>query len=118
MIKFKESTHSLKEDLANLLQSKEDVLLGLLGTAGAQNLATSLLKKDSLQGIYEKLPDSIKNKIHKDQNLNSFEKLQETEIVRKELGVQIRPSLNSLEALNNYYRETNPLGKNKTLDSL
>ena len=113
MIKFKESTHSLKEDLANLLQSKEDVLLGLLGTAGAQNLATSLLKKDSLKDIYDKLPDSIKSKIHKEQDLSNFEKLQETEIVKRELGVQVRPSLDSLEALNNYYRETNPLGKIK-----
>ena len=113
MIKFKESTHSLKEDLANLLQSKEDVLLGLLGTMGAQGLVTDLLKKDSLKDIYEKLPESLKTKIHKDQDLNSFEKLQETEIVRRELGVQVRPRLDSLEALNNYYRETNPLGKIK-----
>jgi hypothetical protein len=113
MIKFKESTHSLKEDLANLLQSKEDILIGLLGTAGAQNLATDLLKKDSLKGIYDKLPESIKSKIHKDQDLSSFEKLQETEIVKRELGVQVRPSLDSLEALNEYYRETNPLGKIK-----
>jgi hypothetical protein len=113
MIKFKESTHSLKEDLANLLQSKEDILIGLLGTAGAQNLTTDLLKKDSLKGIYDKLPESIKSKIHKDQDLNSFEKLQETEIVKRELGVQVRPSLDSLEALNEYYRETNPLGKIK-----
>ena len=113
MIKFKESTHSLKEDLANLLQSKEDVLLGLLGTAGAQGLATDLLKKDSLKGIYDKLPESLKAKIHKEQDLSSFEKLQETEIVKRELGVQVRPSLDSLEALNNYYRETNPLGKIK-----
>ena len=97
----------------NLLQSKEDVLIGLLGTAGAQNLATDLLKKDSLNGIYDKLPESIKSKIHKDQDLNSFEKLQETEIVKRELGVQVRPSLDSLEALNEYYRETNPLGKIK-----
>ena len=113
MIKFKESTHSLKEDLANLLQSKEDVLLSLLGTAGAQNLATDLLKKDSLKGIYDKLPESIKSKIHKDQDLSSFEKLQETEIVKRELGIQVRPSLDSLESLNEYYRETNPLGKIK-----
>ena len=113
MIKFKESTHSLKEDLANLLQSKEDVLLSLLGTAGAQGLATDLLKKDSLKDIYDKLPESIKSKIHKDQDLSSFEKLQETEIVKRELGIQVRPSLDSLEALNEYYRETNPLGKIK-----
>ena len=113
MIKFKESTHSLKEDLANLLQSKEDILIGLLGTAGAQNLTTDLLKKDGLKDIYDKLPESIKSKIHKDQDLSSFEKLQETEIVKRELGVQVRPSLDSLEALNEYYRETNPLGKIK-----
>ena len=88
-------------------------MIGLLGTAGAQNLATDLLKKDSLKGIYDKLPESIKSKIHKDQDLSSFEKLQETEIVKRELGVQVRPSLDSLEALNEYYRETNPLGKIK-----
>ena len=92
-------------------------MIGLLGTAGAQNLATDLLKKDSLKGIYDKLPESIKSKIHKDQDLSSFEKLQETEIVKRELGIQVRPSLDSLESLNEYYRETNPLGKNKTLDS-
>jgi hypothetical protein len=81
-------------------------------------LAADLLKKDSLQSIYDKLPDSLKSKIHKNQDLSSFEKLQETEIARRELGVPIRPSLNSLEALNDYYRESNPLGKNKTSDSL
>jgi hypothetical protein len=113
MIKFKESTHSLKEELANLLQSKEDILLGLLGTAGAQGLATDLLKKDSLKEIYDKLPESLKAKIHKSQDLNNFEKLQETEIVKRELGISLRPSLDSLEALNDYYRETNPLGKIK-----
>ena len=87
--------------------------MGLLGTVGAQGLVTDLLKKDSLKNIYEKLPESLKAKIHKDQDLSSFEKLQETEIVKRELGIQVRPSLNSLESLNNYYRETNPLGKIK-----
>jgi hypothetical protein len=87
--------------------------LSLLGTAGAQGLVTDLLKKDSLKDIYERLPDSIKSKIHKDQDLSGFEKLQETEIVKRELGIPIRPSLDSLEALNDYYRETNPLGKIK-----
>ena len=88
-------------------------MIGLLGTAGAQGPMTDLLKKDGLKDIYDKLPESIKSKIHKDQDLSSFEKLQETEIVKRELGVQVRPSLDSLEALNEYYRETNPLGKIK-----
>lgn len=101
----------------DLVQSKEEVLLGLLGAVGAKGLATDLLKKDSLQEIYDKLPDSLKSKIHKGQDLNNFEKLQETEIAKRELGIRVRPSMDSLEALNNYYRETNPLGKNKTLDS-
>ena len=109
MITFKESTHSLIESIKEMVNDKEQALLGLLGTAGATNLVTSGGK--GLKDLYEKLPPGIKGKIERGDKLSPSEELSESNIIKRELKIPMRPNTNTLQALNEYYHETNPLSK-------
>ena len=70
-----------------------------------------LLKKDNLEAIYDKLPEAIKAKIQSGRDLTPIERTQEIGIAKRELGINIRPTADSLDALNEYYRQSNPLAK-------
>ena len=107
MITFKESTHSLIEGIKEMVTDKEQDLLRLLGTAGAANLVATGGK--DLKDLYEKLPPGIKGKIERGNKLSPSEELSELNIIKRELKIPMRPNANTLQALNEYYHETNPL---------
>jgi len=102
---FKETTHSLVEEL---LENKESKIMGLLGATSAIDLITG---SKGLKGLYDKLPEGIKNKISSGESLSSSEKLVEANIAKHELSIPMRPTMNSLDALNTYYRESNPVSQ-------